>query len=147
MALNQIALGFWDRQDSSRSIWLCYRLKHLHNTRTVTQLSQQRPLWRCCCPGEGGFVPVEFTLLCLAGVYVSQTESNLLPADELYWTDVHTVGEVMEAFSQIPEETRSTRVRAMWWIHGLYQESTKRSGGNRNFCLLMQEAASRAFIF
>lgn len=49
------------------------------------------------------FVPAEFMLLGLADVYVSQTESRLLPTDELYQTDVNTVGEVMEAFLQGPE--------------------------------------------
>lgn len=51
-------------------------------------------------------VPAEFMLLGLADVYVSQTESRLLPTDELYQTDVNTVGEVMETFLQGPERQR-----------------------------------------
>lgn len=50
---------------------------------------------------QGRLVPAEILLL-----YVSQTESRLLPTDELYQTGVNTVGEVMEAFLQGPERQR-----------------------------------------
>lgn len=56
--------------------------------------------------GAAEFVPAEFVLLGLADIYVSQTESRLLPTDELYQTDVNTVGGVMEAFLQGPEGQR-----------------------------------------
>ena len=102
MVPNQITLRPWDRRDNSRSIWLWYRLKDLHKVQTIMQPSQQEPLWQRCCPGKGGFVPAEFMLLWLADIYVSQTESNLLPTDKLYRTDVNTVGEVTEAFLQRP---------------------------------------------
>lgn len=75
-----------------------------------------RALVAALLPGQGRlvpagfvpaeFVPAEFMLLGLADVYVSQTESRLLPTDELYQTDVNTVGEVMEAFLQGPERQR-----------------------------------------
>lgn len=86
----------WNRQDNSRSTWLCCRPRHLHRAQTQHNHPSKSP----------GGSSAEFLLLGLADVYVSQTESRLLPTDELYQTDVNTAGEGMEAFLQGPERQR-----------------------------------------
>lgn len=76
-------------------------LRHSTTIPAIALVAALLPGQERLVPAE--FVPAEFLLLGLADIYVSQTESRLLPTDELYQADVNTAGEVMEAFLQGPE--------------------------------------------